>query len=360
MRYALVIQVLLLSSAFPGASFAQQGWLLLAGGDHGDIYRADEGGGMRHVARVGGSVTYGETESTLAVISRRSAADPMLLQIFDKKTEKTLVEWPLPGSSVLWLSGPSRDVALTDKFAYYVSMRYAADGLSPEPNELGGYFDLYRVALADGKPDRYPMSRECANPRVAAYDGSAVIYGWNGSRVWIFDAGASPLEAVALRDVADEPSPPRMGRTADFAVIPGVGVFRVSRSSVLTQVLDARLRSIGDRTTLDLSRKGVVVRIIPAGFDNRPAVGALIQNSGELHYVAVDPVSLKILRELVLPQHAVIDSIVAARDGSIVYVDQQAAAVRRIVEGKGKTLWALEKGMGAEPHYHARILSLEP
>ena len=359
MRHALAILVLLLSSAVPGAACAQQAWVLLAGGDQGDIYRAEEGGGLRHVARVGNSVTYGETESALAVISRRTYADPMLLQIFDKKTEKTIVQWPLPGFSVLWLSGPSRDVALTDEFAYYVSIRYAADGRSPEPNELGGNFDLYRVALADGKSDRYPLSPECANPRVVAFAGSPVVYSWGGSRVWVFDSGASPLEALALRDVADEPSPPRMGRVADYAVIADIGVFRVSRSSVLTQVLDARLQSIGARTTLDLSPKGIVIRIIPARFGNQPAVGLLIEKKSELRYVAVDPASLKVLRELVLPQHAVLDSITVALDGSITYVDQQAAQIRRIVDDRVETLWTLERGASPETHYPTRVMSLQ-
>jgi hypothetical protein len=361
LRHALAILILLLSSAFPGASSAQQAWLLLDGADQGDIYRAEEGDGLRHVARVGDGVTYGETASALAVLSRRTYADPLLLQIFDKKTEKKIVEWPLPGFSVLWLSGPSRDVALTDEFAYYASIRYAKDLQSPEPNELGGNFDLYRVALADGKSDRYPLSPECANPRVVAFAGAPVVYSWNGSRVWVFDPGASPLEALALRDVADEPSATRPGyHFADYAVIPDVGVFRVSRASVLTQVLDARLQSIGARTTLDLSPRGTVIRIIPAGLGNRPAVGVLIKTESELRYVAVDPASLKVLGELALPQHAVIDSIAVARDGSITYVDQQAATIGRIVEGRVETLWTLEKGRSSERHYHTRVLSLEP
>jgi hypothetical protein len=359
MRAALVSLMLVLGVVFSGASVAQRAWVLLAGGDQGDIFRAEEGGGLRHVARVGHSVTYGETESALAVISRRTFADPMLLQIFDKKTEKTVVQWPLAGFSVRLLSGPSRDVALTDKFAYYVSIRYAADGRSPEPNELGGIFDLYRVALADGKSDRYPLSPECANPRVVAFAGSPVIYSWGGSRVWVFDSAASPLEALALADVADEPSPPRMGRVADYAVIADSGVFRVSRSSVLTQVLDARLQSTGARTTLDLSPKGTVIRIIPAQFGNQPAVGLLLKKESELRYVAVDPASLKVLRELVLPQHVVLDSITVARDGSLTYVDQQAAQIRRIVEGRVETLWTLERGASPESHYSTRVMSLQ-
>jgi hypothetical protein len=177
--------------------------------------------------------------------------------------------------------------------------------------------------------------------------------------VWVFDPGASPLEALALRDVADEPSPPRMGRVADYAVLADVGVFRVSRSSVLTQVLDGRLQSIGARKTLDLSPKGTVIRIIPGQFGNRPAVGVLIEKASELRYVAVDPASLKVLHEFVLPQHAVIDSIAVARDGSLTYVDQQAAQIRRIVEDRVETLWTLERGASPETHYPTRVMSLQ-
>jgi hypothetical protein len=361
MRSALAILVLLLSSVFPDASIALQAWLLVNGAGQADVYRAEEGGGLRHVAHIGNQVTYGETQSTLAVISRRTHADPMLLQIIDKKTEKTTAAWPLPGFAVQQLSGPSRDIALTDRFAYYVSIRYDKDGQSIDLNELGGGFDFHRVSLLDGKSDRYPLGPECANPRVAAYAGSAVIYNWNGSRVWVFDPGASPEEALALADVAEEPSRPRMGRHADYAVVPDVGVFRVSRSGVLTQVLDARLRSIGARTMLDLSPKGVVIRIIPARFGNQPAVGLLIMKESELRYVAVDPASLKVLHELVLPEQAVLDSILVARDGSITYVDRKAAAIRRIAEGRTETLWTFAKGDSPEKtQYPTRILSLEP
>jgi hypothetical protein len=360
MRYAPAILLLLLSSAFPRASFAQKAWLLVDGAGQADIYRGEDGGGLRHVARIGNQVTYGETEGTLAVISRRTHADPMLLQIIDKKTEKTIAQWPLPGFAIQQLSGPARDIALTKEFAYYVSVRYGKDGQSMDPNELGGGFDFHRVSLTDGKSERYPLSQECANPRVAAYAGAPLIYSWNGSRVWVFDSGASPREALALRSVAHEPSPPRMGRFADYAVIADVGVFRVSRSSVLSQVLDSRLQSVDVRPMLDLSAKGAVLRLIPAGFDDQPALGLLVEKERERRYIAVDPASLKILRELVLPQHAVLDSIAITRDGSLTYVDQQAGAIRRIVEDRVETLWTFAGTDAPKSHFHTRVMSLQP
>ena len=360
MRHALAILVLLLFAAVPGAACAQQAWLLLAGGDHGDIYRAEEGGGVRHVARVGNSVTYGETESALAVISRRTYADPMLLQIFDKKTEKTIVQWPLPGFAVLWLSGPSRDVALTDKFAYYVSIRYAADGRSPEPNELGGNFDLYRVALADGKSDRFPLSPECANPRVVAFAGSPVVYSWNGSRVWVFDSGASPLEALALRDVADEPSPTRM-RLLLLRLRGHPGRWRVQGFPIECADAGSRCAPAEHRRAHD-ARSQSEGQCHPhhPGEVRRPACRGRTDKEGERAALRC--------RGSRVAEGSARTRLAAARrsrqhHGSARRIDHvrrsASCEIGRIVEGRVETLWTLEKGASAEFHYPTRVMSLQ-
>lgn len=371
MKRHTALLLLLASLSAPGVSVAQQAWLLLQAKEHAGIYRAEKGE-MRQVARVGQSViaAYGETESALAVISQHTPANQILLQIIDKKSERTTATWPLQGFPVLQLSGPSRDVALTDKFAYYATVRYGKDGRSLEPNERRGQYDFYRLSLTNGQLDRFPLDPECINPRVITFKGSPLIYSWNGYGVWRFDSDRSQLDALVLRrdlddtivsDGADTLAATKRGSYAEYVAIPGVGLFRTSRLGGLKQVLDASLTRItGSIATLNLSQKGDVIRSFPGAFDNKPAIGVLIVKESELRYAAIDPVTMKVLRELVLPAHAVLDSVAISRDGSLAYVDRQAADIRRIAGDEIEILWTLKGRFPPGYLDYTRIISLDP
>jgi hypothetical protein len=372
-RYTAFV-LLLCWSVAPEVSVAREAWLLLHDSEHGAIYRAQDGA-MRQVARVGGSVTYGETQSALAVISRRSPTAPLLLQLIDKKTQTTTATWPLEGFSVLQLSGPSRDVALTDKSAYYVSIRYRKDASTLEPNELGGQFDLYRVSLADGKLQRFPLAAECVNPRLTVFNGAPLVYSWNGYGVWQFDAAGSKLDALVLRRDLDDTmvaqganalTPTMQPRFADYVALPQVGVFRISRLGGLKRVLDASLmRNTVAVATLDLNQKGNVVRALAATADGKPAVGLVMERQGALRqvplrYVAIDPLSMTVLREIPLPEDAILDSVTVARDGSLVFVDRRAAAIRRIAQADSEMLWSIQGQIAGEYLEYSRIISFDP
>lgn len=364
--------LLLLLSLFasPGPAMAQQAWLLLHGTEQAGIYRA-QNGEMRQVAQVGDIVVYGETASSLAVISQRTPADKVLLQVIDKKSQRVTATWPLQGYPTPQLSGPSRDVALTDRFAYYVALRYGEDGKTLVPNELGGHFDFYRVSLADGKFDRFPLSYECANPRVIVWNDSPLVYSWNGYGVWRFDPGQRALQPLVLRRDIDDTivasDASNLAATeptsfADYVALPGVGVFRTSRLGSLNQILDPTLaRKAIPGASVHLGAKGGdVIRTFPAAYESKPAIGALTKRDGELRYAVINPASMKVVRELVVPEQAVLDSVTISRTGSVAYVDRRELAVRRITEEGSETLLPLKGQVAPAYADYTRIISLDP
>ena len=367
-RYTVLLLLLCWLSA-PEVSLAERAWLLLHDTPHAAVFRAEDGA-LRPIARVGESVTYGETESALAVISRRTPTDPLLLQLIDKKTQTTTARWPLEGFSVQQLAGPARDVGLTSEFAYYVSIRYREDGRSLMPNELGGQFDLYRVSLADGKLDRFPLDSTCVNPRLAVFKDAPVVYSWNGYGVWRLDSTTRRLDALVLRRDLDETvvaeganalAPVKQQRFSDYVSLPEEGLFRISRLGGLQRVLDASLtRNTVAGAKLDLTQQGNVVRTFPTTAVSKPAIGLMMEREGAFRYVAVDPVAMTVLREVVLPPDAILDSVAVAGDGSLAFVDRRAAAIRRIADGQIETLWSIQGLIPAEYLEYSRIISFDP
>ena len=369
MKRYLGWMIVFCSLGLPTFSAAQQALLLLSSDEQTAIYRAEQAG-MRKLVDVGESVVYGQNESSLAVISRRTPVDPLLLQVVDKKTEKVTRTWTVPGFSVLRLSGPAPDVALTTKFAYYAAVRFGKDGTGFEPNELGGQYDLYRVSLADGRAERFSLDGSCANPRVILFEDTPLIYNWNGSAVWRFDPDRAELDAVVLsRDIQDtimsegpvDLRAVKPGSFADFVAISGYGLFRISRLGGLTHILDAKLARItASHGTLSLGSKGDVTRIFPATLAGQAMIGVLTTKGSERRYVAVSPTTMRVMREVVLPRQAVLDSVTVARDGSLVYVDQQAPAIRRMDGTDNQVLWTLQPGTAAGPVERTRIIYLDP
>lgn len=370
MKRHMALILLLCSLAVPGLSAAQQAWLLLHTAEDAAIYRAEKGG-MHQVTRVGHSVIYGETERSLAVISQRTPADQILLQIIDKRNETTTSTWSLQGFPVQQLSGPSRDVALTDKFAYYVAVRFGKDGRTLEANELGAHFDFYRISLANGRLDRFPLPPECANPRVITFNGVPLVYSWNGYGMWRFDTKRSELTALLLRrdiddtivsDDADALASTKAGSFADYVAVPSVGLFRISRLGGLKQVLDAGLtRMTVSRAMLNLGQRGDVIRAFPGTADGRPVIGVLIAREDERRFAAIDSLSMRVIREFVLPKEAVLDSVAISRDGAVAYLDRETIALRRVVRGDDiETLWTVTGRVPPEYMEYARIISLDP
>lgn len=335
----------------PSVSPADEAWLLLHTQEHVAVAHASERG-IREIARVGQGATYGETEQAIAVISHRAPADPDVLQVIDKQSGKVTATWPVKGYPIRQLSGPSSDVVLTPEFAYFATVRYGKDGRSLDANELGGAFDFFRVSLVDGRLDRFPLGKDCVNPRVVDFAGTPLIYSWAGYAVWRFDAKNSALEQfVHRRDIEDPvisgdsgfPPAVRQYAFADYVPLPGTGVFRLSRLGGLRQILGPDLsRAAEPRTTLDLGSKTNIARIYPAWFRGERAIGVSIMREGRIHYVSVEPRAMRIQWESALPSGVILDTVAVSRDGSIFYVDRDSASISRMSEGETTTLWRLD------------------
>lgn len=287
-----------------------------------------------------------------------------VLIVIDKTSERVTSSWPVYAQPAQQLSGPSRDIVLTPTFAYFATVRYGTNGSTIEPNEHGGAFDFNRLSLADGKLQRFPLPSDCLNPRVVDFAGTPLIYAWNGYGVWKFDTAKGSLEQIVSRlDIEDTlvtddagSAATRQAAFADYVMIPGTGVFRLSRLGGLRQLLDANLAYVGGRPSLDLGADGVVVRVFPASLKRQVAVGVLRKKEEGMFFAYVEPRSMKVQSETSLPKGTVPDSIVVLPEGAILYVDRDTASIDEASDAGTKSLWTLARlDAGARP-FGSRIL----
>jgi hypothetical protein len=79
----------------------------------------------------------------------------------------------------MWMSGATLNMVLTDRYAYFASRVMNPEGTALASNVAGGFFDLVRVALANGKLERLPLPKDCGTPHMAELAGVPLLFAWD-------------------------------------------------------------------------------------------------------------------------------------------------------------------------------------
>jgi hypothetical protein len=367
MKSLLASLLAVLFAGISSTSFAQEAWLLLYQNGHYTVATASAAG-ISSVLDLGEQVSYGESDQLIGVMSNKTSYGTWVLYLIDKASKKVVSSQAVSGHPVVQLSGPSRDIVLTDQFAYFVTVRYGTGNASIEPNAAGGSFDFNRLSLADGASQSFPLPKECVNPRMVAFGGIPVVYAWEGYGMWKFNSVKPGLDTVvsgegddladirdrehSLRDTARVP----VGAFADYVPVPGTGVFRLTRYGELEQVLNTDLSHM---TPPHPSKKvgfaGAVLRAFPGTFDAAPAVGLIRKQDGTLMFVYVDPVTLKTEWRTTLAPGAQPYSLFPS-DNTVFYVDGQKGGIFKLSKDGATLVWKLT-GSSADL-FDTRILTV--
>jgi hypothetical protein len=367
MKRLLATLLAVLFAGTSATSFAQEAWLLLYQNGHYALATASKAG-ISGVLNLGEQVSYGESDQLIGVLSNRTSSGTWVLYLVDKASKKVVWSQAVSGHPVGQLSGPSRDVVLTEQFAYFVTIRYGAGNASIEPNAAGGSFDFNRLSLADGSSQSFPLPKECVNPRVVAFGGIPVVYAWEGYGIWKFNSVKPGLDTVVsgegeeLADIRDREHRLRdtggvpVGAFADYVPVPGTGVFRLTRYGELVQVLNPDLSYMTPpRPAKKVGFAGAVVRAFPGTFDAAPAVGLVHKEEGTLIFEYVDPATLKAQWRTELAPGAQPYSLFPA-DNDVFYVDEQKGGIFKLSKNGTTLVWKLA-GTSADL-FDARILAV--
>lgn len=328
-----------------------------------------EGDRFRDVASLGGATTYGQSATSIGLVSHEGK-DRSRFTLIDKATSRVLRSWPVDGLPVAQLSGPSPDVVLTDRSAYFATVQFAAGENIPVQNAAGGRFGLRKLSLASGEIVTIPLPAEGLNPRFVNANGAAFIYSWNGTHVWKYDDNTDSLMLIASPNDFDDSfliSPDgSFGNTesvrsfADFVILPDAGIFRLSRRSTLQPVL---VKGFGAEDSqageVDLGQGARVRRIYGGTAAGRPVIGALRDTKDGLVLSLVRPAGATPIGSISLSSGAVVASVLFAGD-SVLYVDGATSSVLQASPSSTKRLWDLKPlGSGVDMN-EARILAVLP
>jgi hypothetical protein len=286
----------------------------------------------------------------------------------DRSTLAIAASIPLNGHVMTQLSGPSADILLTPKDAYFITVRYTDGAGGQQPNQEGGFFDLNRVTLADGRIETFPLPKRCANPRVTSIAESPVVYSWNGFGVW--QLGRSDQSLTQIISVSDVPDvfrrefaaerigERRQGAFSDYVMLPGAGVFRLSQYGELHQILDSQSRLVQrPRRTLNLARDAEVLKVFPVNDGTASMLGAVQRKDAGLVVITVDPHSFKVTNEWQIPRSAVVESIYSAQ-GDIYYVDREKVVLSKVSQQGTKEVTSLRVEGSALDLFEARVIAV--
>jgi len=351
---AILCSVAALSGFFEAAT-AREALLLVPEDEHLAVVKTTPNG-LRDILTLEGlNVVYGESKHLFAFLSKKRKSDGWQLDLLEKGTQAITSRAVAIDDVLMELSGPARDMMLNDNAAYFVTIG-------------GAGFRFNQLSLADGSVRTFSLPNDVANPRVMDFGGIPLIFEWEGYRVWKFDPAAASLQQLVTADDVDETTrrseqrlrAQRTGFFASFVMVPGVGVFRLSRLGDLQQVLNADLTRIaGPPVTLQkVGRAGHVHRIFSGVYRGTAAIGVLREWNGRRGVTYVDPLGSIIRRQAPLTAGAVLDSIFPTPDDSILYADSETAAVNDIdlATFAVTPLWKLP----ADGANLARILSVTP
>ena len=345
---------------------AQSAWLLTEQDSHSYLSKEVNSVASFQID-VGVSAIYGDAGSNLAVLYYDEKQESDILSLIDKASGTVVSTWS--GRFAKLNSGPYAGVTVIGKYAYYIA--YAAPTPSANVdtiphNQAGGLWNLKRVSLADGSQQTYDLPNECVDPLVVRYQGVPVIYSWDGTAAYEFDAAAQNLKqvlsSVDIPDIdAREKHAERRGMLrhpgtyADYVALPGFGVYRLSKLGRLHQVLDAKLQPVKvARPSIKLGPESAVVKVFAATLDHAPVIGAIRKLSGTMEVVFINPTTLSVVWQAPLSEGVVPESVTAV-DNGIMYADQNSGTISELSPNGAKTVWKLPTNSNA---WFARIVAL--
>jgi hypothetical protein len=361
-----------LLAGFCRMALADQSWLLLSHQSGQDTVAVPVGSALHTIATPGRVVSYGQSGRVLGFLSYESPLARHVLSIVDKPTQQVmatvLINMDENVHPVQWMSGAILNLALTNRFAYFVSYTHSEGDRGPDRNRSGGIFDFNRLTLADGKLEQFPLPKECVNPRVVDFEGIPLLYAWEGFGVWKFDAAKHSLVTlVSTGDVSDiinregNARYVRSGREAaifsNYVMVPGAGAFRLSRVGELQQILNADLTLVSlPRRTVKVANVGEQPEILLGRFHSAPVIGVVRNLGDHLDFKYVDPATFDVEWETTLPKSADIPSIYGLSDNAVVYLDQATASIARLTL-QGTTV--MQKVSADEALSGVQILSID-
>lgn len=238
------------------------------------------------------------------------------------------------------LSGPSRDIVLTDVAAFFLTVEHGGDA--------GASFQLNELSLADGTIRKVPLPTGFANPRLVNFGGVPLLYSWNGFGVARFDATSQRFDQLISRvDVGEVVSREEMaqrsgqigaGAFADHVAVPGAGVFRLSKLGDLQQVLNADLSPVDEAHSISLGPAESVLRLFATTMDDRPGIAVVLKRNGGLQLAYVDALRLSMLGEQALSRGAVPQSFVGSSYNSVFYIDAAVASIKSLSKRSEKAV----------------------
>lgn len=320
------------------AAYSQDVYVLRFEGDAHSVTRVSQKA-VANVLTVGRVAVYGASDRAMAVLSHKVAAGGYVLDIVDLSSGALSASWPIGAEPVMQLSGPSRDIVLSDAFAYFLSI---------EHSNVGASFHFNQLSLADGSVRTLPLPRRFANPRLTDFEGTPLLYSWNGFGVMRFDPLTQKFEDLVSRvDVAEvisaEEMAKRSGQISTFAVadhvaVSGAGVFRLSKLGNLHQVLNPELSPIDTDRSIPLGPAENILKLFATSFDDRPAIGVVRKVDDRLRLAYIDAERLSIISERALPGGVVLQSIVGSTHNATFYVDRSAGSIKRITKRAATTV----------------------
>ena len=353
----------LLLAVGSSAAHSQTAWLLASRWNHFAVVRA-QGQTVRDIVTIRDPMpTYGESHRAVIVVAQGFA------HVVDKEAAtvasfQLAVQPEFIADHTQDLSGPLRNMLVTDDHAFFPTLRFA--GLVP-PNELGGQYDIVQMSLVDGSLRSIPLPEDCLGPQLAEIGGVPVVYTPGRDRVWRLDAAnGRVLGILGTDDVADlrtkeadglrrAPGTPRA--LVHYSIVPAAGAFRLSRLGELDQILDEHLaRFSAPAGSVALGPAHDVLALKSGTTTASSAIGVVRRQEGRMTFTYIDAFSLDVVWASDVTQGAIPLSFYTADDGSVFYIDGRTGAVVRLSQRDGRsTSWQLPPGQSDS----ARILSID-